>query len=133
MSISVSTFSVTPRSADSSQSSPSITPPPSSPKTGPQEDDVLSSEPMCQHNDWDDVRTRKGSKVLRCRLCQSKWKVSASGMPRCVPFAQGRCLNGMACPSLHIHKKKPAWARTQEVEERPLELDVLSLHPETIA
>ena len=45
----------------------------------------------CTHNDWDDVRTRKGAKILRCRVCQSKWKLPSARVPRCSPFLSGHC------------------------------------------
>ena len=45
----------------------------------------------CKHNDWDDVRTRKGAKILRCRTCQAKWKLPSAKVPRCTPFLAGHC------------------------------------------
>ena len=60
----------------------------------------------CLHNDWDDVRTRKGSKILRCRLCQRKWKLQSSTVARCASFLQNICPNGLQCAYLHVHKKK---------------------------
>jgi len=64
-------------------------------------------ERPCPHNDWDDVRTRKGVKVLRCRTCQELLKISSSRVPRCIPFLQeGSCVHGPACRMLHVHKQK---------------------------
>eukprot|EP00755_Sulcionema_specki_P018773 Sspe_Gene.67718::Locus_39960_Transcript_2_2_Confidence_0.667_Length_2313::g.67718::m.67718 len=60
----------------------------------------------CSHNDWDDVRTRKGAKILRCRTCQGKWKLPSAKVPRCTPFLSGHCEKGASCPMAHVHKKK---------------------------
>ncbi|KAJ9472200.1 hypothetical protein DIPPA_29031 [Diplonema papillatum] len=60
----------------------------------------------CKHNDWDDVRTRKGSKILRCRVCQSKWKLPSARVPRCSPFLCGHCDRGDSCDMVHVHKRK---------------------------
>eukprot|EP01065_Artemidia_motanka_P021914 TRINITY_DN2613_c0_g1_i1.p1 TRINITY_DN2613_c0_g1~~TRINITY_DN2613_c0_g1_i1.p1 ORF type:complete len:493 (+),score=155.62 TRINITY_DN2613_c0_g1_i1:80-1480(+) len=60
----------------------------------------------CDHNDWDDVRTRKGAKILRCRACQSKWKLPSARVPRCAHFLSGHCERGSACSSVHVHKRK---------------------------
>eukprot|EP01063_Lacrimia_lanifica_P032134 TRINITY_DN5436_c0_g3_i1.p1 TRINITY_DN5436_c0_g3~~TRINITY_DN5436_c0_g3_i1.p1 ORF type:complete len:563 (+),score=193.40 TRINITY_DN5436_c0_g3_i1:64-1752(+) len=60
----------------------------------------------CKHNDWDDVRTRKGAKILRCRVCQSKWKLPSARVPRCSPFLSGHCERGNGCPLVHVHKRK---------------------------
>ena len=73
------------------------------------------------------MRTRKGSKILRCRTCQRKWKLPSSHVPRCMTFLRGNC-HGMhthtssattalllctthtrtdeRCQLLHVHKKK---------------------------
>eukprot|EP01064_Diplonema_japonicum_P031738 TRINITY_DN5768_c4_g1_i1.p1 TRINITY_DN5768_c4_g1~~TRINITY_DN5768_c4_g1_i1.p1 ORF type:complete len:532 (+),score=141.94 TRINITY_DN5768_c4_g1_i1:162-1757(+) len=73
------------------------------------EEDIANMPPSvkrpCVHNDWDDVRTRKGSKILRCRTCQRKWKLPSSHVPRCLPFLRGHCPND-SCHLLHVHKKK---------------------------
>eukprot|EP01060_Flectonema_neradi_P004627 TRINITY_DN12_c1_g3_i1.p1 TRINITY_DN12_c1_g3~~TRINITY_DN12_c1_g3_i1.p1 ORF type:complete len:586 (+),score=145.24 TRINITY_DN12_c1_g3_i1:51-1760(+) len=60
----------------------------------------------CKHNDWDDVRTRKGAKILRCRTCQAKWKLPSAKVPRCTPFLAGHCERGEACVMVHVRKKK---------------------------
>eukprot|EP01059_Diplonema_ambulator_P004667 TRINITY_DN1437_c0_g1_i5.p1 TRINITY_DN1437_c0_g1~~TRINITY_DN1437_c0_g1_i5.p1 ORF type:complete len:144 (+),score=18.68 TRINITY_DN1437_c0_g1_i5:43-474(+) len=68
-----------------------------------------SIEPRpCQHNDWDDVRTRKGYKVLRCRECQQRWKIPSTNVPRCVAYFNGRCQEGCGCVYLHVRWKKSA-------------------------
>eukprot|EP00756_Hemistasia_phaeocysticola_P016951 Hpha_TRINITY_DN15506_c7_g5::TRINITY_DN15506_c7_g5_i1::g.105737::m.105737 len=71
-----------------------------------------TAERPCLHNQWDDVRTRKSSKILRCRVCQRKWKLPSSNVPRCVGFLKGECDLGSKCDRLHVFKKKVA------VEER---------------
>lgn len=68
--------------------------------------------PPCSHNVWDDVRTRKGAKVLRCRVCQVQWKVRA-GVPRCIPFLHGEC-DLADCAYVHVFKQK------ERAEERAL-------------
>eukprot|EP01063_Lacrimia_lanifica_P034932 TRINITY_DN6558_c5_g1_i1.p2 TRINITY_DN6558_c5_g1~~TRINITY_DN6558_c5_g1_i1.p2 ORF type:complete len:572 (+),score=227.54 TRINITY_DN6558_c5_g1_i1:68-1783(+) len=73
----------------------------------------------CLHNDWDDVRTRKGSKILRCRLCQRKWKLASSTVPRCASFLQNICPNGLQCAFLHVHKKKSHAAEGMPIECAP--------------
>eukprot|EP01060_Flectonema_neradi_P025704 TRINITY_DN34509_c0_g1_i1.p1 TRINITY_DN34509_c0_g1~~TRINITY_DN34509_c0_g1_i1.p1 ORF type:complete len:356 (+),score=57.16 TRINITY_DN34509_c0_g1_i1:76-1143(+) len=61
----------------------------------------------CRHNDWDDVRTRKGHKILRCRICHRKWKLLSGTLTRCAKFIQDEvCENGLQCSLLHVHKKK---------------------------
>ncbi|KAJ9469605.1 hypothetical protein DIPPA_02164 [Diplonema papillatum] len=74
------------------------------------EDDIANMPPSkkrpCIHNEWDDVRTRKGSKILRCRMCQRKWKLSSSHVPRCLAFLRSYCPAGDKCQQLHVHKKK---------------------------
>ena len=61
----------------------------------------------CRHNDWDDVRTRKGHKILRCRVCHRKWKLLSGTLTRCAKFIQDEvCENGLQCSLLHVHKKK---------------------------
>ena len=69
----------------------------------------------CLHNDWDDVRTRKGSKILRCRLCQRKWKLASASIARCSAFMQGTCPNLLQCAYLHVHKKKSVYSATLDM------------------
>eukprot|EP01064_Diplonema_japonicum_P007264 TRINITY_DN14935_c1_g1_i1.p1 TRINITY_DN14935_c1_g1~~TRINITY_DN14935_c1_g1_i1.p1 ORF type:complete len:137 (+),score=20.68 TRINITY_DN14935_c1_g1_i1:53-463(+) len=60
----------------------------------------------CEHNDWDDVRTRKGYKVLRCRDCQQRWKIPSNNVPRCMPFLHSCCDKKSECNKLHVRRKK---------------------------
>eukprot|EP01059_Diplonema_ambulator_P003728 TRINITY_DN1343_c0_g1_i1.p1 TRINITY_DN1343_c0_g1~~TRINITY_DN1343_c0_g1_i1.p1 ORF type:complete len:128 (+),score=28.65 TRINITY_DN1343_c0_g1_i1:47-430(+) len=64
-----------------------------------------SSVRPCVHNDWDDVRTRHGYKLLRCRLCQGRWKLPSSEVPRCMAFLHNRCAEA-CCEMLHVRRKK---------------------------
>jgi len=45
-----------------------------------------SSQRPCDHNTWDDVRTRRHAKMLRCRVCQAKWRLPSTSVPRCRAF-----------------------------------------------
>ena len=69
----------------------------------------------CNHNRWDDVRSRNGIKVLRCRVCQEQFKIPSYKVPRCLPFLQeGEC-SRVNCELLHVHKKKkPIGERSDE-------------------
>eukprot|EP01059_Diplonema_ambulator_P010650 TRINITY_DN2066_c1_g1_i10.p2 TRINITY_DN2066_c1_g1~~TRINITY_DN2066_c1_g1_i10.p2 ORF type:complete len:191 (+),score=59.42 TRINITY_DN2066_c1_g1_i10:186-758(+) len=60
----------------------------------------------CQHNDWDDVRTRNGFKVLRCRICQGRWKLPSRSVPRCMAYLHDHCGEGVKCGLLHVRRKK---------------------------
>eukprot|EP01063_Lacrimia_lanifica_P026092 TRINITY_DN345_c0_g2_i1.p1 TRINITY_DN345_c0_g2~~TRINITY_DN345_c0_g2_i1.p1 ORF type:complete len:185 (+),score=47.81 TRINITY_DN345_c0_g2_i1:59-613(+) len=68
----------------------------------------LASFP-CEHNNWDDVRQRKGVKVLRCRTCNAVWRWvrGQHGLQRCIDFLNGRCTKAHSeCGSLHVHRSK---------------------------
>ena len=68
--------------------------------------DELQAEPKpCNHNEWDDVRTRKGFKVLRCTVCQEKWRLPSNGVSRCMEFLHN-CCTATDCPRLHVRRKK---------------------------
>eukprot|EP01059_Diplonema_ambulator_P014958 TRINITY_DN25_c1_g1_i1.p1 TRINITY_DN25_c1_g1~~TRINITY_DN25_c1_g1_i1.p1 ORF type:complete len:167 (+),score=36.81 TRINITY_DN25_c1_g1_i1:148-648(+) len=67
---------------------------------------VDSTVRPCEHNDWDDVRTRNGYKVLRCRVCQGRWKIPSQGVPRCMAFLYDNCEDGSGCSLLHVRRKK---------------------------
>ncbi|KAJ9437488.1 hypothetical protein DIPPA_34795 [Diplonema papillatum] len=60
----------------------------------------------CDHNNWDDVRTRNGVKVLRCRVCQKQFKLISKTVPRCAQFLQEGTCEKPVCSQLHVHKKK---------------------------
>eukprot|EP01064_Diplonema_japonicum_P038652 TRINITY_DN942_c1_g1_i1.p1 TRINITY_DN942_c1_g1~~TRINITY_DN942_c1_g1_i1.p1 ORF type:complete len:178 (+),score=50.54 TRINITY_DN942_c1_g1_i1:57-536(+) len=76
----------------------------------------------CDHNDWDDVRTRKGYKVLRCRECQQRWKIPSTNVPRCMAFFNDCCLKDVHCEYLHVRRKKNSIIeRFQRFGEKVLE------------
>ena len=67
----------------------------------------------CEHNDWDDVRQRKGVKMLRCRVCNTQWRWPRGarrgdkGLERCIDFLNDRCKkSGPQCSLLHIRRQK---------------------------
>eukprot|EP00756_Hemistasia_phaeocysticola_P022767 Hpha_TRINITY_DN15854_c1_g4::TRINITY_DN15854_c1_g4_i1::g.188033::m.188033 len=113
-----------------------VTPPPITPRSfcpsPTQSSCTRPSEPPsgqcpCTHNSWDDVRTRRHAKMLRCRVCQGKWRLPSTTVPRCRAFFDGHCSMGERCQLLHVHKKK------QGVQERldkfgPLVLDGQALN-----
>ncbi|KAJ9472089.1 hypothetical protein DIPPA_14442 [Diplonema papillatum] len=74
---------------------------------------VPTFERPCQHNMWDSVRIKRKWCLLRCRLCESQWRLPASDIPirRCNEFAAHGCKN-MTCKALHIFLRK------QRLEER---------------
>eukprot|EP01065_Artemidia_motanka_P016319 TRINITY_DN2002_c0_g2_i2.p1 TRINITY_DN2002_c0_g2~~TRINITY_DN2002_c0_g2_i2.p1 ORF type:complete len:559 (+),score=152.35 TRINITY_DN2002_c0_g2_i2:113-1789(+) len=86
----------------------------------PESPSVRDMTQPCNHNDWDDVRTRRHHKILQCRKCQSKWKLRMP-VPRCSYFLHGHCASGDSCKFLHVYKKKgeqnqPCGAAAQRVE-----------------
>ena len=60
----------------------------------------------CSHNNWDNVRARKGAVTLRCRTCQAQWRVMLQTVRRCPHFDTGRCNKNENCPKLHVHRSK---------------------------
>eukprot|EP01060_Flectonema_neradi_P037702 TRINITY_DN7670_c1_g1_i1.p1 TRINITY_DN7670_c1_g1~~TRINITY_DN7670_c1_g1_i1.p1 ORF type:complete len:320 (+),score=79.04 TRINITY_DN7670_c1_g1_i1:93-962(+) len=76
------------------------------PPLGGSDTEELQAEPKpCEHNEWDDVRTRKGFKVLRCTICQEKWRLPSNGVSRCMEFLHN-CCTATDCPRLHVRRKK---------------------------
>eukprot|EP00755_Sulcionema_specki_P000844 Sspe_Gene.3164::Locus_1039_Transcript_1_1_Confidence_1.000_Length_1850::g.3164::m.3164 len=65
-----------------------------------------SPKPPCTHNNWDNVRVKKGMFGLRCRTCQKPWKVQAKSISKCPAFWNGYCPSGDHCPLPHIHRYK---------------------------
>ena len=74
-------------------------------------DEIIAEPRPCEHNDWDDVRTRKGYKVLRCVVCQEKWKLPSPGVMRCMEYLHN-CCTSEHCEKLHVRRKKSS------IEER---------------
>eukprot|EP00755_Sulcionema_specki_P029691 Sspe_Gene.1943::Locus_653_Transcript_1_1_Confidence_1.000_Length_1340::g.1943::m.1943 len=62
----------------------------------------------CEHNDWDNVRVKKGVMMLRCRKCQAPWKCLADYAmeEKCQEFSKGNCHLGPNCLKLHLNMRK---------------------------
>eukprot|EP01063_Lacrimia_lanifica_P035601 TRINITY_DN6840_c0_g2_i1.p1 TRINITY_DN6840_c0_g2~~TRINITY_DN6840_c0_g2_i1.p1 ORF type:complete len:631 (+),score=202.69 TRINITY_DN6840_c0_g2_i1:171-2063(+) len=70
--------------------------------------------PPCAHNNWDNVRVKRGFFGLRCRDCSSNWKVPIKMVVKCPAFFNGYCPHGATCPLPHIHRyKNPEKERTK--------------------
>eukprot|EP01064_Diplonema_japonicum_P023241 TRINITY_DN33683_c0_g1_i1.p1 TRINITY_DN33683_c0_g1~~TRINITY_DN33683_c0_g1_i1.p1 ORF type:complete len:989 (+),score=202.71 TRINITY_DN33683_c0_g1_i1:151-3117(+) len=82
---------------------------------------VVATSRACEHNTWDNVRTKKGQVFLRCRLCDSQWRTPVESLDRCPLFnTPGGCLKAADCPQLHLHSRK------QSLQER------IALHGSTV-
>ena len=68
--------------------------------------DSQSLNRSCEHNNWDNVRARKGSVTLRCRTCQSQWRVPLQLVRRCPNFDTSRGCRKTTCNKLHVHRSK---------------------------
>ena len=65
----------------------------------------------CNHNSWDNVRTKKGQVFLRCRECEAQWRTPVDNLERCVQFnANTGCPIGSSCTMLHLHTRKQSLA-----------------------
>ena len=59
----------------------------------------------CPHNQWDNLRMRKGVMMLRCRCCGESWKVFRPAP--CNDFFKFQsCPLGDNCPRPHIYKTR---------------------------
>ena len=63
-------------------------------------------KPPCGHNNWDNIRVKKGFFGLRCRSCLANWKAPIKLVAKCPAFFNGYCPNGVNCPLPHIHRYK---------------------------
>eukprot|EP01059_Diplonema_ambulator_P033864 TRINITY_DN7299_c0_g1_i2.p1 TRINITY_DN7299_c0_g1~~TRINITY_DN7299_c0_g1_i2.p1 ORF type:complete len:592 (+),score=97.26 TRINITY_DN7299_c0_g1_i2:31-1776(+) len=61
---------------------------------------------LCQHNDWDNMRVKKGLMALRCRECYMQFKMPTDMIVKCFDFFHFTCCPAAGCPFLHIHKYK---------------------------
>eukprot|EP01063_Lacrimia_lanifica_P011680 TRINITY_DN183_c0_g1_i12.p1 TRINITY_DN183_c0_g1~~TRINITY_DN183_c0_g1_i12.p1 ORF type:complete len:487 (+),score=128.40 TRINITY_DN183_c0_g1_i12:54-1463(+) len=77
----------------------------------------------CAHNDWDNVRVKKGFITLRCRQCQAQWKTEMGSVKKCFKFFQGMCRRGAACPLPHIHRYKQSLEKRQTIFGENLDED----------
>ena len=74
------------------------------------------SECPCVHNNWDNVRVKKGQITLRCRECQEQWKTETEKVRKCQNFFNtGTCANGTGCPNPHIHRYKQSLAKRKSI------------------
>eukprot|EP01064_Diplonema_japonicum_P031433 TRINITY_DN5615_c0_g1_i1.p1 TRINITY_DN5615_c0_g1~~TRINITY_DN5615_c0_g1_i1.p1 ORF type:complete len:354 (+),score=116.56 TRINITY_DN5615_c0_g1_i1:56-1117(+) len=88
----------------------------------------------CSHNNWDNVRARKGAVTLRCRTCQSQWRVMLQSARRCPHFDTGRCNKNEKCPKLHVYRSKQSLnERVQSFGDGILQRVPLHARPEVDA
>eukprot|EP01064_Diplonema_japonicum_P028403 TRINITY_DN4352_c0_g1_i1.p1 TRINITY_DN4352_c0_g1~~TRINITY_DN4352_c0_g1_i1.p1 ORF type:complete len:481 (+),score=137.05 TRINITY_DN4352_c0_g1_i1:59-1444(+) len=74
------------------------------------------SDCPCVHNNWDNVRVKKGFITLRCRVCQEQWKTETEKVRKCLNFFQsGSCVKGTLCPNPHIHRYKQSLAKRKMI------------------
>eukprot|EP01062_Namystynia_karyoxenos_P004404 TRINITY_DN11558_c0_g1_i2.p1 TRINITY_DN11558_c0_g1~~TRINITY_DN11558_c0_g1_i2.p1 ORF type:complete len:464 (+),score=149.75 TRINITY_DN11558_c0_g1_i2:49-1392(+) len=72
-------------------------------------------ERPCRHNDWDNVRIKRGWIILRCRECHAQWRQRPSPEGRCHAFnTAAGCPHGQSCALLHVNHYK------QTLQERQL-------------
>eukprot|EP01065_Artemidia_motanka_P021749 TRINITY_DN25_c0_g2_i1.p1 TRINITY_DN25_c0_g2~~TRINITY_DN25_c0_g2_i1.p1 ORF type:complete len:625 (+),score=143.18 TRINITY_DN25_c0_g2_i1:319-2193(+) len=84
----------------------------------PCDGDAASVRPPCSHNNWDNVRTKKGRFALRCRECGAAWRVPCAQVTKCPQFFYGFCPLGRECPHPHIHKYKNREREAQEAKRQ---------------
>eukprot|EP01062_Namystynia_karyoxenos_P007662 TRINITY_DN1268_c0_g1_i1.p1 TRINITY_DN1268_c0_g1~~TRINITY_DN1268_c0_g1_i1.p1 ORF type:complete len:308 (+),score=75.81 TRINITY_DN1268_c0_g1_i1:114-926(+) len=72
----------------------------------------------CKHNEWDNIRVKKGIIMLRCRVCQLQWKTPSRELRKCRDFEVCRCTLGAACPLTHINWHKSCPTRTETTSSR---------------
>ncbi|KAJ9442649.1 hypothetical protein DIPPA_23571 [Diplonema papillatum] len=70
--------------------------------------DITIGKPPCWHNSWDSIRGRQTSTVLRCRECQTIWKLKSQQLQdwRCVDFYRGCVFPDGQCRKIHVHLRK---------------------------
>eukprot|EP00754_Rhynchopus_humris_P021996 Rhum_TRINITY_DN14767_c20_g1::Rhum_TRINITY_DN14767_c20_g1_i1::g.116949::m.116949 len=62
----------------------------------------------CTHNKWDNLRAKRDSVTLRCRVCHSQWKTGALRHQKCRFFTKDNCPQGDACTHVHVYRFKLA-------------------------
>eukprot|EP01064_Diplonema_japonicum_P004821 TRINITY_DN1316_c2_g1_i3.p1 TRINITY_DN1316_c2_g1~~TRINITY_DN1316_c2_g1_i3.p1 ORF type:complete len:300 (+),score=53.78 TRINITY_DN1316_c2_g1_i3:104-1003(+) len=61
----------------------------------------------CNHNNWDPVRVKRRTALLRCRVCVSQWKLPVGKVTRCPKYVSpDGCGKGSLCNSLHVNMRK---------------------------
>lgn len=88
----------------------------------------LPQEPPCSHNSWEDLRTRRGRRILRCSQCKAKWRcyVTSQVYKVCTDYEQGDCSRGESCQRIHIvasHRKMEdgRWRVGKDNEKKKME------------
>eukprot|EP01061_Rhynchopus_euleeides_P047790 TRINITY_DN9827_c0_g1_i1.p1 TRINITY_DN9827_c0_g1~~TRINITY_DN9827_c0_g1_i1.p1 ORF type:complete len:216 (+),score=49.33 TRINITY_DN9827_c0_g1_i1:569-1216(+) len=68
----------------------------------------MPNTPTCCHNNWDNLRVKKGVMHLNCRQCNSRWRSRVEDMKnrKCRAFPKGCCPNNDMCDKLHVHAYK---------------------------
>eukprot|EP01064_Diplonema_japonicum_P015180 TRINITY_DN22944_c0_g1_i1.p2 TRINITY_DN22944_c0_g1~~TRINITY_DN22944_c0_g1_i1.p2 ORF type:complete len:138 (+),score=19.08 TRINITY_DN22944_c0_g1_i1:68-481(+) len=65
--------------------------------------------PPCEHNCWDNLRAKRDTVTLRCRLCQRQWKTQTLRLQRCPNFSRTSkitCPEGEECALIHVYRFK---------------------------
>eukprot|EP00755_Sulcionema_specki_P021394 Sspe_Gene.74123::Locus_45575_Transcript_1_1_Confidence_1.000_Length_1274::g.74123::m.74123 len=100
---------------------PAPTPLPTPPSSSTPSPPSITTVRPCSHNSWDNVRTKRGWAILRCRKCQGQWRIRPADIVRCPNFKGNEldcphCPEGDACDLLHIHFTRVK--REQVLKER---------------
>ena len=66
----------------------------------PRVDGIVNRSRPCLHNDWINVRVKKGLVTLQCQPCGEKWKQPLEKLSKCEAFPA--CNRGEACEGLHV-------------------------------
>ena len=86
------------------------------------EDVSIQLPELCNHNSWDNLRTKKDIVALRCRECSLQWKAPKDYIDsrKCEPYWEGKC-EDLHCQLLHIHKFKLSLKmRNKKLKEQEL-------------
>eukprot|EP01065_Artemidia_motanka_P046746 TRINITY_DN715_c0_g1_i1.p1 TRINITY_DN715_c0_g1~~TRINITY_DN715_c0_g1_i1.p1 ORF type:complete len:506 (+),score=124.82 TRINITY_DN715_c0_g1_i1:59-1519(+) len=79
----------------------------------------------CKHNDWDNVRIKRGWIILRCRACHAQWRQRPCAEHRCTQFNSPEgCARGADCELLHVHHFKQTLQQRQQHAKSILPTDV---------
>eukprot|EP01061_Rhynchopus_euleeides_P019587 TRINITY_DN32178_c0_g3_i1.p1 TRINITY_DN32178_c0_g3~~TRINITY_DN32178_c0_g3_i1.p1 ORF type:complete len:369 (+),score=162.64 TRINITY_DN32178_c0_g3_i1:159-1265(+) len=80
------------------------------PKKAKKKAAIFAEERPCEHNMWDNVRSKAGVITLRCRECQKQFKGHPSLLISCKDFQEGMSCTRADCPQLHVFKHKETLA-----------------------
>eukprot|EP01064_Diplonema_japonicum_P021273 TRINITY_DN3080_c0_g1_i3.p1 TRINITY_DN3080_c0_g1~~TRINITY_DN3080_c0_g1_i3.p1 ORF type:complete len:308 (+),score=51.56 TRINITY_DN3080_c0_g1_i3:52-975(+) len=85
-----------------------------------------ASDRPCEHNCWDSVRVKRQWCLLRCRVCESQWRLPTGSFVKCQAFStKPGCFAGTSCTFIHMNSRK------QTLAERQLAIDFAD-HPEIL-